>query len=386
MYWIALKMLIEDRAKYIGMILSLTFSAIIITQQCAIFLGVLKRTYSTVTTTSQADIWVMDPNVQYVDDVNPLRQIDLFRVRSIEGVEWAEPFFKESILARLSNGQFQTCTVFGIDNATFIGAPPKMLEGRIEDLRGPDAIIVDSYGAHTKLARNQGPGKPKIPLRVGDVLELNDNRCFVVGICEVQKTLFSEPIVYMTYQRAITIAPFTRKLLSFILVKAKKGIALKDLCNRIHARTNFMALTNRELEVLTMWYYLKNTGLPINFGLAVLFGILVGAIITGQIFYNFTSENLKYLAIFSVMGASRGLLARMTLLQAVWIGVFGWAIGSGIAACISLLTFNTELSFYLPLRLLLGTLILMLTMCIIASLISIRRIYQIDLATTIFGR
>ena len=103
MYKIALKMLIEDKAKFIGMVLSLSFSAVIITQQTAIFNGVMKRTYSTITDTSVADIWVMDPNVKYIDDILPLRDTDLFRVRSIEGVKWAVPFFKGMIRGKNDN-------------------------------------------------------------------------------------------------------------------------------------------------------------------------------------------------------------------------------------------------------------------------------------------
>ena len=108
MYRIALKMLIEDRAKYIGLVLSLSFSAIIITQQSAIFNGIMLRTYGTITDTPQADIWVMDQKVQFVDDIKPLRETDLMRVRSVEGVAWAVPFFKGTIRARLVNGQFQS--------------------------------------------------------------------------------------------------------------------------------------------------------------------------------------------------------------------------------------------------------------------------------------
>ena len=41
---IALKMLIGDRAKYIGIIMGITFASLLITQQLAIFFGLLSRT------------------------------------------------------------------------------------------------------------------------------------------------------------------------------------------------------------------------------------------------------------------------------------------------------------------------------------------------------
>lgn len=381
MYRIALKMLIEDRAKFIGMVLSLSFSALIITQQAGIFIGIMMRTYGQITDTPQAEIWVMDPNVRYIDDIQSLRDTDLYRVRCIDGVAWAVPYFRGMIRGRLSNGQFQTCIVTGVDDSTLIGAPHTMLEGSPTDLRFPDAIIVNKVGAEGKLAREQGQGLPSIPLRVGDELELNDRRAVVVGICDVTRTFQSQPLIYMTYNRALTYSPLQRKMLSFILVTSDGSIAPIDLCTRIRQQTGFAAYTKDQFEQLTVDYYLKYTGIPINFGLAVLLGLLIGAAIAGQIFYNFVSDNLKYLALFSVMGASRALLAKMTILQAAWVAVLGWGIGSGAAALIGFATQKTELSFNLPWQLFLGTAVVMFVICMMAALISITKIYSIELGT-----
>ncbi len=71
MNFIALKMLIGDRAKYIGIIIGLTFASLLITQQSAIFLGVMTRTFSFLTDVGLPDIWVVDPKVQYTDDIKP---------------------------------------------------------------------------------------------------------------------------------------------------------------------------------------------------------------------------------------------------------------------------------------------------------------------------
>ncbi len=385
MYKIAIKMLTEDRAKYIGMVLSLSFSALIITQQSGIFLGLMRRTFGSITDANQADIWVMDPNVRFVDDVSPMRYNALFHVRSVEGVAWAAPLYKGEIRARLDDGTMQMCTLLGIDDATLIGGPPRMVEGRLEELRRPDAIIVNKIGAEDKLARSQGPGLPKVPLRVGEAIELNDRRAFVVGICEVTRSFQSNPVIYTTYKRALAYTPYERKMLSYILVKAQSSVSLKELCKKISARTGLAAYTKDEFAWKTMSYYMLETGIPINFGIAVLLGLLVGAAIAGQIFYNFTTDNLPYLALFAIMGASRRLLARMTIIQALWLAFLGWSIGTGAAALLGFVTSSTELAFYLPWQLLVLTGVLMAAICAMAALISIRRIYALELAT-IFKR
>ena len=126
---IALKMLMGDRGKYLGIVMGLTFASLIMTQQPAIFLGLMSRSYSFISDVGLPDIWVMDEKVQFVDDIKPLQDTELYRVRGISGVEWAMPMYKGLLKARLTDGTFQTCNVVGLDDATLIGGPPVMLEG-----------------------------------------------------------------------------------------------------------------------------------------------------------------------------------------------------------------------------------------------------------------
>src|SRR5262245_26374078 len=118
MHVIALKMLMGDRAKYIGIIIGLTFASLLITQQLSIFVGIMTRTYGFMTDAGLADIWVMDPKVQFIDDVKPLQETQLFRVRGVDGVQWAVPLYKGLLKARLTDGTFQTVTVVGLDDAS----------------------------------------------------------------------------------------------------------------------------------------------------------------------------------------------------------------------------------------------------------------------------
>lgn len=370
-------MLVGDRAKYIGIIIGLSFASFIISQQGGILLGIMKRTYGFITDTSQPNIWVVDPSVQFIDDIKPMKQTDLYRVRSVEGVEWAEPLFKGLIKARLPNGTFQTCILVGIDNATLIGGPPKMLQGKVQDLRIPDAIIVDKNGAETKLAHPPSASN-SIPLRIGDILELNDQRAYVAGICSVSRTFQSQPVIYTTYKRALEYAPPERKLLSFIIGKSAPGTNLQEVCNRIKAQTGLKAYTSQGISRLTVEYYMKNTGILINFGVAIILGFIIGIAIAGQTFYNFTLDNLRYFGTFKAMGADNALLTRMILLQAIFLGTLGWGIGIGGAAIFGYLLKNTELSFSMPFELYFASLISMLTICLAAALFSIRKVLKTD--------
>ena len=165
MSYIAIRMLMGDRSKYLGIIMGLTFASLIMTQQPAIFVGLMTRSFSFISDVGLPDIWVMDPKVQFVDDVKPLQDTELYRVRGVSGVDWAMPLYKGLIKARLTNGNFQTCNVIGLDDATLIGGPPEMIEGRLEDLRRADSVIVDQYGANEKLGVKGPDGTHSLLLR-----------------------------------------------------------------------------------------------------------------------------------------------------------------------------------------------------------------------------
>lgn len=386
MNYIALKMLMGDRGKYLGIIMGLTFASLIMTQQPAIFIGLMTRSFSFITDVGLPDIWVMDNKVQFVDDVKPLQDMELYRVRGIEGVEWAMPLYKGLIKARLANGQFQTCNVIGLDDATLIGGPPVMLEGRLEDLRRSDGVIVDVDGANDKLAKpNPIPGGKPIPLTVGDTLELNDRRAIVVGIAKTTRTFQSQPVIYTTYTRAMLYAPRERKLLSFILVKAKNGQNTSDLVNRIKKNTGLAAYTQQDFKKLTFDYFMKNTGIPINFGISVTLGFIVGAAIAGQTFYNFTVENLRQFGVLKAMGTSNWTLLRMILLQATLVGLIGYGLGVGLTSLFGWSMRNTILAFKFPWQLLVFSGLGITLICIFAALLSILKVIRLEPAVVFKG-
>jgi len=383
---IALKMLMGDKGKYIGIIMGLTFASLIMTQQPAIFVGLMSRSYSFISDVGLPDIWVMDAKVQFVDDIKPLQDTEIYRVRGISGVEWAMPMYKGLLKVRLTDGTFQTCIVVGLDDSTLIGGPPVMIEGKIDNLRHSDSVIVDIDGARDKLGKPSPlPGEARIPLQIGDTVEINDRRAIVAGIAKVTRTFQSQPVIYTTYSRAKSYAPKERKLLSFILVKAKKGQNTTELTRRIKTETGLAAYTQAEFQELTYEYFMHNTGIPINFGISVLLGFIVGAAIAGQTFYNFTLENLRQFGVLKAMGASNLILLRMILLQAVLVGSIGYGLGVGLTGLFGFAMRDTILAFKFPWQLLLFSGAGVSLICIFAALISILKVIRLEPAIVFKG-
>lgn len=388
-------MLTGDRAKFFGIVMGLTFAALLITQQGSIFCGLMLRTAGQVADTTGADLWVMDPNVLQVDDVKPMIQNNLYRVRGVEGVLWAVPLYKGTARAKIDNVEgkprqvIESVILLGLDDSSMVGSPPRerILEGRLEDLRKPDAIFVDNNRLQKLF-----PGLPPDAYKrenyrrfLGKEIEMNDHRAIIVGICEASRTFQSNPVVYTTYSRAKGYIPNERKTLSYILAKAEPGRDPKDVAKSIQLRTGLGALTGDEFAWKTINYYLKYTGIPINFGITAMLGFLVGTAIAGQTFYNFTLENLKQFGALKAMSASNFKIIQMILLQAIVVGFLGYGIGFGLAALFGVSSKNGELAFYTPWHLLPITGGAVILICVLASLLCVRKVMVLEPAIVFRG-
>jgi len=381
MSWLALKMLTGDRAKYFGIIFGVAFAALLMAQQASIFVGLMRNTISQLRDLEDAPIWVMDHNVQFVDDVKPLTENDLHRVRGVEGVSWAVRLYKGLGRARFDDGNFQQCILMGLDDATMVGAPRTIVLGSLADLRQPDAVIMDEAGFRYLW--------PDQPLSIGKVFEMNDRRAVLVGICKASQTFQTFPILYTRYSQATLFVPNERKLMSFVLAEPEAGQDPHEVCRRITQQTGLGALTREDFMETTIRYYLKRTGIPINFGITVLLGFIVGSAIAGQTFYLFTVENLKQFGSLKAMGVSNLRIVGMILLQALVVGVIGYGIGIGLAAGFGeMMTHASKTvppAFFMAWPIPLLTAAAVLVIIALASLVSIRRVLVLEPAIVFRG-
>jgi putative ABC transport system permease protein len=317
-------MMTGDRAKYLGLVFGVTFATLLMTQQVSIFLGIMNRTASQISDVRDADIWVMDNKVRFIDEVPGRPDMDLYQVRGVPGVAWAVRFYKGQVRARLETGDYRTLVLHGVDDATLVGAPKEMVVGDLADLRRPDAVIVDKAGYEYMW--------PDEPYVLGREFQLNDHRAVLVGVCQASAPFQTFPLLFSRYSVASGFVPRERNLMTYILAQPAPGHDAKDVCRRIEEQTGLQALTQDQFYWKTVNYFLVATGIPVNFGITILLGFVVGAAITGQTFYLFTVENLKQFGSLKAMGVSNPRIVCMILVQALVVGVLGYGLGLGLTA------------------------------------------------------
>jgi putative ABC transport system permease protein len=319
---IAYKLLVNDKGKFVALLVGVTFAVFLMTMMTSMFAGILKRSSSTVINIG-ATVWVMDPAVNTVAGSIPMPDYILDAVRSIDGVKYAVPLFSGGALVKLRSGVYQAVTILGLDDASLFGRP-ELLEGKIEDIYAENGFLVIKDSEFAKL------DNPKL----GTDFEINDHRAVVVGIAKVTSGgLFGIPTLYTTYNRAIQYLPTSRYTLAYVLVEPKSNDAIPHIKEEIK-RLGYEGLSKDEFIRKVSTFYKYKTGLGINVMLMTVISFVVGLSISGQTFYTFILENLEKFGALKAIGAKGRELIYMILFQAGFTALTGYGLGIGLASLV----------------------------------------------------
>lgn len=379
MNFIAWQMLTGDRAKYLGLIFAIAFSTFLMSHQVSIFCGLMNRTASQIDDVRDASIWIMDPKTQYLDEVKALTDQDLFRIRGVPGIEWAVPLFKGTSRAKGPDGKFRGVILMGLDDATLVGLPQKVTLGNARALAEPESIAIDRVG-YKFFFPDEEP-------RLGRTLDLNDRTLRIVAIVDSSAPFVNLPVFYTRYSQAIQLVGRERNQMSFVLAKAAPGVADTEAVKSIQERTGLQAQTASDFGWTTIFYYIKNTGIPINFGITVFIAFLVGSVVAGQTFYLFTVENLKQFGALKAIGVTDWRIVGMILMQAIIVGAIGYCLGIAMTATFFEATKdNLDLrGFRLLPQIMLGTAAAVFFIIFLASAASVRRVVVLEPAVVFRG-
>lgn len=328
---LAIKMLVGDRGKYLMLISGITFASLLMAQSMALFCGLMSWTFAPLRN-MRAEIWVADPKVEQVNDNKPLRDTDVSRVRTVEGIAWASPIFLGNLQARMPDGSFKLVTLVGLDATTLAGAPRTLLAGSYDDLRRPNTVLIDEFGVERFGEGWHNPDGSRHTVAPGDMFEINDQEARIVGVVKAHRSFTGGPFVFTTYDRAVRYSPQTRKMMTYVIAQPAPGLTPPEAAARIERETGLRAFTETEFMWSTMWWYVRNTGIPINLGTMVLLGFIVGIAISGQTFYAFVLENTRNLAALKAMGVTNARMSGMLVLQSLSVGLIGLGVGLGIVS------------------------------------------------------
>jgi putative ABC transport system permease protein len=372
MLWIAIRMLTGDKQKFYGLLFGIAFSTLLITQQLTIFMNLIERGASGVYNAPEAEIWVMDPVSRTTEVKYEMPSTALDEVRSVQGVEWAVPHLRANANVRTSTGDLEGVAIIGVDDATLIGLPARFSTGDKSILSAPDSVAIDDVGITNMFEKGEDP--------IGQRLELNDQRAVIRGVADAVPSFTSQVTLYTKYSRALNYVPGTRNRLSFVLAGVSEGETPEAVAQRIEDQTGLKAETRAEFAQAGVNFIIENTGIPLNFGITVALGFIVGVAIVGLTFSLFIRDNIKQFGALKAIGVTNGKIAGMVIAQASLVGSIGYGLGViGTVLFIQGFSGNpTFKGFYIPWQVPLVSLVAVIVILALTGYVSLRSVMRTE--------
>jgi putative ABC transport system permease protein len=372
MTWIAIRMLTGDRQKFFGLLFGVAFSALLISQQLTIFINLVQRGATAVYNVPTADVWVMDPVTRTSDVSYAMPSTALDKVRSVKGVDWAVPMLRSGANVRTPAGDLEGVSMVGLDDASLIGLPRKIISGRRDDLYEPDAVFIDAIGSSKLFGENVDP--------IGMRLELNDRRAIIRGVVDIDPSFTSQVTLFTRYSNALSFIPGSRNRMTFVLAQSEKGLTPNETAARITKQTGLRARTRDEFARDGVDFIIENTGIPINFGITVALGVIVGIAIVGLTFSLFIRDNIKQFGALKAIGVTNNKIRLMVAAQALLVGLIGY--GFGILGAVFFIYGNANVAafkgFYVPWQIPVITAFVVLFMILITGWLALRSVLKTE--------
>lgn len=363
----AIKTLVADRGKMFTALVGVVFSIVLVNIQGGLFFGLIQKA-SMLVDHGRADIWVGHKKIHNVDFPRDIPRRWVHRIRTIPGVAHAEPYVVGVSQMTLPSGGFEPVFVVGVDESTLMGSAWNLSQGRPEDVRKTDGVIVDELE----------DGKLDHPA-VGDLREINGVRARVVAKSRGVMGFLVNPYVFTTYSRAVAYTGKSPAYCSYFLVRLQPGVDERAVCRAIRSRVpQVEAYTRDEYSRISVNYWMTRTGLGISFGAATLLGLAVGMIVVAQTLYALVLDRLGEFATLKAIGAKEYQIVTIVLAHAVLMALAGSVIGLGIVALAQRLFSSPRAPISISAELAFGSCILVAVICVISAILPYSRIRKVD--------
>ncbi len=372
---LAIKILLDDKARFLTTVTGVAFAVALVYVQVGLFVGLLANASITIDK-MDADLWVVARNTPNVDFANPFSEAYVQRVRSAPGVRRADNLIVWFATVALPGGAKESAVIYALKDFTRWNLPWKVLEGNPADLRRGRYVFLDDSAT-----RRFGA------FAVGDRREFSGHRLKVIGRTAEARSFTTSPIAFLDYRVAQSLTPDELDRRStYVVVKLEPGADAGAVAAAIRARLPYHDVhTRAEWSRRSRDYWVESTGLGLTMFLTVALGCLVGVIVVAQTLYTSTTEHLAEFATVKAIGGRDRDIYGVIIEQASIAACLGYLLGSAATlACVpALARIDMPLAIgpELAATIFLGT----LGLCLLASAWSFRRIAALDPATVFRG-
>ncbi|MBL8172908.1 MAG: ABC transporter permease [Acidobacteria bacterium] len=371
---LALKNLLHDKVRLTVTLVGIVFSVVLTAVQLGLFFGFVRAT-SDLIDHSQADLWITSHGVTHIETAVPFPEQKLYQVLATPGVTAVEKHIVGFGQWKTPRGGEEGILLVGFNLENPLGGPWNLVAGKVEDLKEPDAVMVDEL-YREKLGVTH----------LGQTVEIRGRRARVVGFTRGIRTFTTSPAVFTSFKNAQGYAGLREDQTFYLLVKAAPGVSPVALKQAIASRVSDVDVyTRAEFSRKQSFYWMFGTGAGVTVLIAAALGLLVGIVVVAQTIYASTMDHIREYGTLKAMGASNGYLYRVIIKQAAISGLIGYVIGMSMSLFVSRASMQGTTAIILPPLIIAALLVLTLLMCIGASLVSINKVTRLDPAMVFRG-
>jgi len=365
---LALSTLLYEWRRYLAAVIALAVAGLLVLSLTGMFMGMSKSFTATVDR-SPAEVMILPPHSDNVFDSGggqPRRIIpEIYqhsavqeaRALNIGFTNWAN-FPREGQVAKDEGVE-----IFIVDPIKgAVTLPSDFSDAVIAALREPFAVVVDRSSLG------------KLGVQVGDRAKMNGYTVWVRDTVTGYPSMFNA-VVFISPQTAKLIRQFNDgPQIGAIVVKIAKSAQAGQVAAELNAmaRGRYKAWTREALSDAGQRSILKEGGIVVILGFAVVVGMFIGVVITWQTLQGAIMANLKEFASLRALGVSMRSLRLIVMELSLWVGLAGLVLTALLAGVVWVLskTFGVPMDFPLFIDVPVG--VTMLVVAVLSGALSLR--------------
>src|SRR5271157_1844633 len=371
---LAQRNLTHDKVRLAVTLTGIVFAVVLIVVEMGLFVGFTVTT-SSIIDKSNVDFWIVSRHTPYIEQGSPFSERKLYQVLATPGVASADKYIVRFTQWKTPAGAQESVQAVGFNPYTGIGGPWNVVQGNVEDLKTPDAVMVDELYA-----------KKLGVTRIGEIFEIDGRRARVVGFTNGIRAFTTTPYAFTSFKNAQAFARLQEDQTLFILVKAVPGTNLVALQRELETRLRDVdVLTASKFSSMTRIYWMFTTGAGVAVLIAALLGPVVGVVVVAQTIYATTMDHIREYGTLKAMGAPNSYIYRVIITQAGIAAVVGYALAMFVSFFVVRASRTGGAAIFLPWQMAVGIFFLTLLMCTTAAVVSINKVTSLDPAMVFRG-
>jgi len=364
---LASRNLFQDRLRFVGTVIGIVFSIVLVTIQLGLFLS-FERMVTTMIEHAPADLWVVALGTKCFEDPSLLDEHDRDQALKVKGVTQAVPVVIGFSPWTVPSGGTTPVFIVGSDAGDAGLHPWNFVDGNLAALSAAHAVAIDrTYFERLGITK------------LGDSTEIRGQKVQVAAVTDGIRSFTTTPYVFTTLDRAQAYLGTTADKVSYLLVHVAPGADIDSVrAGLVATLSKVEVLTPDEFSRRSRSFWLFGTGAGAALFAGALLGAVVGTVIVAQTLYSSTKDHLNEFATLRAIGSSNGYIHKVIIYQALLSAVIGFSLAASIGLIIVMLTAKTALPIVMTPELTLGLFALTVLMCVASSISAIVQVMRID--------